>query len=530
MRVTVFGRAALALAAFLAGPAVQAETPSRPDQSWPTFHGDYTGQHYSTLNQISTGNVGSLSLSWVYHARAQGEAIGLRPSLKATPIEQDGVLYFSMPGLVWAVDARTGREIWTFSTKSGSSIGNRGVAVHNGLVYFETPDCHLVALDAATGTEKWRVEIADVRLGYVATMAPIVVKNHLIVAAGGDWLDLPGYLQARDLQTGALQWQWRTTPKQGEKGSETWPDAVSMDHGGGMPWMPGTYDPELNLIYWGTGNPNPVHAGQGRKGDNLWTCSIVALDADTGKLVWFYQVSPHDTHDWDAVQTPVLVDRAFGGKPRKLLLQASRNGYFFVLDRATGEHLLTAPYADVNWAKGLDANGRPIPDPAKEPSTDGTLVTPTSGGAANWPPPSFNPATGLLYVGTNSSASIYYLTDFSPKPAGFGGRDDLLASQPAMTAIDIVTGKIRWKHDFTPGVAFSGNLSTAGGLVFSGDTDMNFVALDAVTGHSLWHVNLGAPISNAPITYQLDGRQYLVVSSGLDLYGFALPRMPELRD
>jgi alcohol dehydrogenase (cytochrome c) len=296
-----------------------------------------------------------------------------------------------------------------------------------------------------------------------------------------------------------------------------------MDHGGGMPWMPGTYDPALNLIYWGTGNPNPVHAGQGRKGDDLWTCSIVALDADSGRLVWYYQVSPHDTHDWDAVQTPVLIDAPYKGKPRKLLVQASRNGYFFVLDRATGEHLLTTPFANVNWAKGLDSQGRPIPDPAKEPRTDGTLVNPSSGGAANWPPPSFDPASGLLYVTTNDMPGLYYLTDLSPRPAGFGGRDDMLEPRQAVTAIEIATGTIRWQHPFGPGLGFSGTLSTSGGLVFAGDSDQNFVALDALTGKSLWHVNVGGAVGNTPITYSIDGRQYLVVAAGLDLYGFALP-------
>jgi len=287
--------------------------------------------------------------------------------------------------------------------------------------------------------------------------------------------------------------------------------------------MPGTYDPETNLIYWGTGNPNPVHAGQGRKGDNLFTCSIVALDADTGKMAWYYQVSPHDTHDWDAVQTPVLVDGTFQGKPRKLLIQASRNGYFFVLDRKTGEHLLTEPYVAVNWAKGLDKQGRPIPDPAKEPRTDGTLVNPSSGGGANWPPPAFDPDSGLLFVQTSDMMSIYYLTDLSPRPIGFAGRDDMLEPHPAVTAIDYTTGKMRWQHKFDPGVSFGGVLSTAGKLVFAGDTDQNFLALDTADGHTLWRVNLGAATAGAPISYEIGGRQFVVVAAGTDLYGFALP-------
>jgi acido-empty-quinoprotein group A len=492
-------------------------------QSWPTFHGDDSGQHHSKLTQITAANVASLTLSWIYKAQVPGGGMGLKPTLKATPIEVDGVLYFSMPNQVWAIDARTGREIWAYKTEAGNAIGNRGVAVHNGTVYVETPDSHLVALEASTGKEKWRVEFADARLGYFATMAPIIVKNHVIVASGGDSLNLPGYLQARDPETGALQWEWRTTPRAGEKGSETWPDTDAMDHGGGMPWMPGTYDPDTNLIYWGTGNPNPVHAGQGRKGDNLWTCSIVALDADTGKLTWYYQVSPHDTHDWDAVQTPVLVDGNFHGKPRKLLIQASRNGYFFVLDRRTGEHLLTEPYVPANWAKGLDGNGRPIPDPAKEPSTDGTLVNPSSGGAANWPPPAFDPQSGLLYVQANDMSSIYYLTDTGPKPVGFGGLDDMLEPHPGITAIDYATGKVRWRHPFSAGVNFAGVLNTAGKLVFAGDTNQDFIALDAANGRTLWRVNLGTSTNGTPITYQIGQQQFIVVAAGMDLYGFTLP-------
>jgi alcohol dehydrogenase (cytochrome c) len=367
------------------------------------------------------------------------------------------------------------------------------------------------------------VQIADAKLGYFSSMAPLIAGDKVIVAAGGDSLDLPGELQARNPDTGALLWSWRTTPRPGEPGAETWPGEDAMAHGGGMTWLPGTYDPELKLIYWGTGNPNPVHAGQGRAGDNLYTCTIVALDVETGKLAWHYQVSPHDTHDWDAVQTPVLVDGDFGGKPRRLLIQASRNGYFFVLDRATGEHLLTRPFADVNWAKGLDAQGRPIADPAKEPQPDGTLVNPSSGGATNWPPPSFDPPSGLLYVPTSDTFGIYYLTDTSAKPSGFGGRDEFLVPQPGIAAIDYRTGAVRWRHPFAAGLATSGLLSTAGGLLFGGDSQQNLLALDGASGRTLWHVNLGAGLTNAPVTYSLGWRQYLVVAAGTDLYGFALP-------
>ncbi|MBV9295615.1 MAG: PQQ-binding-like beta-propeller repeat protein, partial [Acidobacteriaceae bacterium] len=289
-------------------------------------------------------------------------------------------------------------------------------------------------------------------------------------------------------------------------------------------WLPGTYDPQLHLIYWGTGNPNPVHAGQGRKGDNLWTCSIVALNPDNGKLAWWFQPSPHDTHDYDAVQTPVLFDGELNGQPRKLLAQASRNGYFFVLDRTTGKNLVTAPFIDLNWSKGVDSRGEPIPNPDKMPKTDGTLVSPASGGATNWPPPSFDPETGLFYVSTSYSYSIFYLTDTDDRPEGYGGRDAGVWDRSALKAIDYKTGKIRWEHTF-PGVGggIFGLLTTAGKLLFSGDPSHNLIAFDPATGKILWHVALSSGVSNGPMTYELDGRQYLVVGAGEMLYAFTLP-------
>jgi alcohol dehydrogenase (cytochrome c) len=291
-----------------------------------------------------------------------------------------------------------------------------------------------------------------------------------------------------------------------------------------MTWLPGTYDPQLNLIYWGTGNPNPVHAGQGRLGDNLWTCSIVALNADTGKLVWAFQASPHDTHDWDAVETPVLFDAEFDGRPRKLLAQGSRNGYFFVLDRVTGKNLVSKTFVDVNWTKGLDAKGQPIPDPKKDPATDGTLVSPSGNGATNWPAPAFNPDTGLFYLNTVDSYSVMYLTDTDPKPEGYGGRETTLFTKSILKAIDYKTGAVRWSHPYPgPGGGTYSLLTTAGGLLFSGDPSRNFIAFDAVNGKPLWHVRLGATVTSGPVTYMMDGKQYLVVAAGDSLYAFTLP-------
>jgi alcohol dehydrogenase (cytochrome c) len=288
-----------------------------------------------------------------------------------------------------------------------------------------------------------------------------------------------------------------------------------------MTWMPGTYDPELNLLYWCTGNPNPVHAGQGRKGANLWTSSIVALNPDTGKLVWYFQPTPHDTHDWDATQTPVLIDGEFGGMQRKLLAQANRNGFFFVLDRTNGKHLLTAPFVEANWAKGIDRAGVPIEDASKEPTRDGTLVSPSSGGATNWFPPSFSPETGLFYVNASQNYSVFYLTA-EGKAEGFAGRDNGLPGDQGFTlAIDYKTGKICWRHE---GDSNAGLLSTAGKLLFTGDSSGHLMALDPGDGRALWHVDTSSYVGNGPITYELNKRQYVLFGAGDTLYAFALPQ------
>jgi alcohol dehydrogenase (cytochrome c) len=351
----------------------------------------------------------------------------------------------------------------------------------------------------------------------------MVIGNNIIVGIGGDSLDVPGYLEARDPETGDLKWRWNTTPRKGEANLDSWPSEEASAHGGGMTWVPGTYDPELNLLYWPTGNPQPVLSGRSRPGDNLYTCSLVALNPDTGKMVWYFQFSPHDTHDWDSNQTRIMFDGEFNGQPRKLIAQANRNGYFFVLDRKTGEHLLTKPFANLNWSKGVRPSGSPEPDPEKEPQTDGTLVAPASGGAANWPPPSYNPETGLFYVDSTNSFSIFYLTDTSDKPQGWAGRDSGLYSQEVLKAIDYKTGEIRWSHTYHGrGSGSSGILNTAGKLLFSGDSNSNFIARNPATGEILWHTRLHASVANGPMTYELDGRQYVVVGGGDSLYAFTV--------
>lgn len=495
-----------------------------PTDSWPSFNGDYSGRRYSPLTKVNANNVTSLSLAWVHRINVQSS--GPFPgSIKSTPVVVDGVMFFTIPDHVWAIDARTGRELWHFAwpSRGGIHIGNRGVAVNGKWLYFVTPDCNLVSLNMKDGKERWHKPICDPDLLYFASAAPLVVGNHVIAGISGDDLDVPGYIQSHDPETGAMQWRWYAYPDPGTPEAKSWPSLEAMLHGGGMTWGSTTYDPDLNLIYFGTGNPQPVIAHKGRMGDNLFTECIIALNPDTGKLKWYFQSSPHDTHDWDANQTPVLIDGTINGQPRKLIAQASRNGYFFVLDRATGKNIVSTKFAKANWAKGFDAKGQPIPDPAKYPQNDGALVAPNQAGAANWPPPSFSPATGLFYVNASNAYSVYYIYDDEDKPEGWGGNDRGGWSESMLEGIDYATGKIKWSHKWEgPGGPRSGVLSTAGNVVFAGDPQNNFVALNATTGQPLWRANLGSGMSNGPITYELDGTQYVIVGAGDTLFGFAM--------
>jgi alcohol dehydrogenase (cytochrome c) len=508
-----------------------------PTDAWPTYNGDYSGRRFSTLTQINQSNVKHLTPAWIFRVKAgpnsgaiiggEGPASAEGTSgsdvVKSTPLMVNGILYFSTSDNVWAVDARSGRELWHYfwKMKGGEDIGNRGVGMYGNSLFLETTDAYLVSLEASTGKERWHIQLADFKQDYFASSAPVVVGNHVIVGVSGDDLDLPGFIEAHDPETGALQWKWWTEPlKKGDPGSDTWPDEESMRHGGGMTWIPGTYDPELHLYYVGTGNPNPVLSGRSRKGADLFTCSIVALNIDTGKLVWYFQTSPHDTHDWDASETPVLIDGEFDGKPRKLLVQANRNGYFFALDRTNGRNLLTAPMSKtMNWSKGIDAKGQPIGNPEKEATIDGVLVSPNTGGVTNWFPPSFDPDTGLLYVQTDQTFGIFYLTDTAPHPEGWAAAERHVASFGVkLQAIDYKTGKAAWSRTG----AHCGSLTTAGHLLFTGDSSNHLIAFDPVDGKILWHAGLASGISNGPETYMLDGQQYLVVGAGDSLYAFTI--------
>ena len=429
-------------------------------------------------------------------------------NIRASILEINGILYFSTPDNAWAVDARDGYELWHYfwRTKGGTHIGNRGLGMWGNWLYMETPDDYLVCLDAKTGKERWQKEIADFNLQYFSTMAPIVIGNHILVGTGDD-LDEPGFLQSFDPETGDVQWKWYSVPTtKNDPAIATWGDIDTAKHGGGNVWIPGAYDPETHLYIVGTGNPSPAYMDSpGRKGDNLYTCSIVAINVDTGKMAWHYQTSPHDTHDWDSTETPILVDGEFNGKPRKMVLHASRNGYYFKLDRVTGEHLVTSKYSDtVNWAKGLNKDGQPMRDPEKDSTVPGALVSPNNGGTTNWPPPAYSPDTGLFYVPSNDSYAMYYLTETDPRGAmGLGGKDELgVGSMGAyLTAIDYKTGKVAWRHRYpgTGGNLGNGILTTAGKLLFAGDLSGNLVAYDPANGKLLWHTRLGN-VSNAPVS------------------------------
>lgn len=478
-----------------------------PSDTWPLYHGDYSGRRHSHLTQITPTNVDKLSLAWAFQTRQRAE-------IKSSPLLVDGILYFTVPDQIWAVDARSGHQVWHYSkpTTQGLHIGHRGLAMYKGWLYYVTPDCHLISLNAKDGSVRWTKTIADVTKGYWTTLAPLVVKDHVIVGVSGDFDNLSGFLRSFDPETGATQWQWDSTSAPGTPNKTT----------GGMTWMTGTYDPELNLIYWGTGNPTPVLSGTSRPGNDPWTCSIVALNPDTGELVWGFQPSPHDTHDWDAVETPVLVDANFHGQPRKLLMQASRNGYFFVLDRTNGQSLLTVPFGPTNWATGIDPKGQPIPNPEKEPARDGRLIAPDEGGLTNYRAPSFDPKTGLFIVDAHPSWSLYFA-----KPAdgnyGWAGADYGVWGKGVIDAIDYQTGKIRWSHDLGDDGSGAGVLTTDSGLTITGDAHGNVIALDTANGKTLWHAGTGAGMESSPITYELDGRQYILTGNGGLLFAWTLP-------
>ncbi|HVW11723.1 MAG TPA: PQQ-binding-like beta-propeller repeat protein [Bryobacteraceae bacterium] len=402
------GLLAIAPAALVAQMPLDPASLLKPlGESWPTYSGDYTGRRYSSLTQANQTTVKNLSLAWLAHVQGGAGGGGGRGGSSGTIIggegpdstltaanatrvgasilEVNGILYFSIPNNVWAMDARDGREIWHFFWKhrGGTLIGNRGVGMYGNWLFFETPDDFLVSLDARTGKERWHEPIAEFREQYFSTMAPVVIGNHILVGTGNN-LDSPAFLQSFDPETGEVQWKSFMNPmKEGDPGLDTWPSLDAAQHGGGQTWIPGSYDPETHLYIVGTANPTPAYTVGRGDGDNLFTCSLVGIDVNTGKMKWYFQTSPHETHDWDSTETPILADAMYGGRIRKLVMQATRNGFFFVLDRVTGEHLVTAPFAQANWVANIDKEGHPRRNPEKDPTVPGSLVSPTNGGSTN---------------------------------------------------------------------------------------------------------------------------------------------------
>ncbi len=520
---------------------------------WTTYNGDYTGKRFSPLKDVNRQTVKRLTLAWssqmtpgsdtlapgpggtkvpvTLHTGGEGDgSLTIRSgSIKASALVVDGTIYITMPDNAWALDARDGHQLWHYfwKTTGGTHIGNRGFGIWNGYLFMETPDNYLVSLDAKTGKERWHREIATVQEGYFSTAAPIVIGNHVLVGVGND-IDSPGFLQSFDPESGQLQWKFYTVPMlKGDPGLDTWASLDAARHGGAQTWITGAYDPETHFYIFGTGNPTPAYT-TGKRGDgaNLFTCSLIALNVDSGKMAWYFQTSPHDMHDYDSAQTPVLIDGTFNGKPRKMVATAARNGYYFTLDRVTGEHLVTSKYGkSTDWAKGLTPEGGPKHDPEKDATVAGSLVSPDSNGTVNWQPPAYSPLTGLFYTYEVDSFSLVYLTDPDPRGSmGLGGKEETYLSNATsyLTAIDYKTGQARWRHPFySTSVGGGGLLATAGGLLFTGDGAGNLAAYDQADGTPLWGTRIGR-VSNAPQTFELDGRQYVMAATGDTLWAFVL--------
>jgi alcohol dehydrogenase (cytochrome c) len=492
-----------------------------PGDNWLTYAGDYQGRRHSPLRQITVENAGSLVPKWVHHIpKANG--------LRTNPIVYNGVMYVTATNEIRAIDARSGRLIWQFKdTRAKKEVVNRGAALLGDRVFFVTADIHLTALDRRTGAVLWQKKYGSLEDGLFSSAAPLAVKDRVLVGVAGGDTGMRGYVSAFSASTGEELWRTYTIPKPGEPGSETW--GKYIDYGGGGTWLSGTYDPELNLLYWTTGNPWPDFYGGDREGDNLYSCSLLALDVDTGKMKWYFQFTPHDVHDWDAQAWPVLVDLPFQGRPRKLVLHANRNGFFYVLDRVTGEFLRATKLVDkLDWASGVDAKGRPIRVPDKLPTPTGNRVCPGVRGATNWMSPSFNPATGLLYVVTLEQCDVYTSSSKEPEPkknfsGGGAGPKPIDVGQFFLRAYDPKTGERKWEYPMTgPGESWAGTVSTAGGVVFFGDDDGQLVAVDARDGRHLWHFQMGEGLTASPITYAVEGKQHVAIASATAIFAFGL--------
>jgi alcohol dehydrogenase (cytochrome c) len=498
---------------------------------WLTYSGDYSGQHFSPLTQITTANAGQLAAQWTFQT-------GVNNKFEATPLVVDGVLYVTGAlNHAWAIDGRTGRQIWHYQRKLPETLKvccglvNRGFAVFGDRLFMATLDAHVVALEMKSGKVIFDIEMAAVKDGFAATGAPLVVKDKVIVGVAGGEFANRGFIDAYDPKTGQRLWRFYTIPARGEPGSETW-TGDSWARGGGPTWLTGTYDPALNLLYWGTGNPSPDWDGESRPGANLYTDALVALDPDTGKLQWHFQYTPHDTHDWDANEIPVLADLTIGGRLRKVVLMANRNGFLYVNDRVTGEFILGKPFVHTTWAKEIAADGRPRVLPGTDPDETGTVTCPDWYGGTNFMSPSYDAGRKIFFVTARETCARFVRRPPSPTAAvgdrAMGGSVSLV-SEPkrygALRAVDPTTGDRKWEITYDD-AGWAGVLATAGGVVFSGDHDGNFFAADSQTGKKLFQFQTGAALFAPPTSYAIDGRQYVVMPSGATLTAFSLPAAP----
>ncbi len=500
------------------------DTAEQP-QNWLTYSGNYSGWRYSALDQIKATNVSRLGLQWVFQVGDVGQ-------FETSPVVVNGILYGTgQNNRAFALDAQSGRPLWRYQRNLPVNLEtccgrvNRGFAILGNRLFMATLDAHVIALDSRTGKVVWDTTAADYRRGYTLTAAPLVVKNEVIVGASGGEYGVRGFIDAYDASTGRRLWRFHTVPGPGEPNHQTW-SGESWKTGGAPAWLTGSYDPKLNLLYWPTGNPAPDMHGDTRLGDNLYSNCMLALDPDTGELKWYFQFTPHDVHDYDATQIPVLIDAEWNGQPRKLLVQANRNGFLYVLDRTNGNFLSAKAFGQVTWAKAIAADGRPVLDPKAQPTLTATRVCPGAMGLTNWFSPSYDPDTKLFYVATSTECDI-----FTGAPQQYREGHDFVGStdfadpverpRGTLKALDPLTGTEKWSFQYFS-APNGGTLSTAGGVVFAGDSDGNFIALDAQTGKHLWHVELGAAIYSSAITYRDNGKQYVVIPSGSAIFAFAV--------
>jgi alcohol dehydrogenase (cytochrome c) len=501
---------------------------AKEPQNWMTYSGDYSGQRFSELDQINLTNARYLEAKWVYQTAATGK-------LETTPLVVDRIMYATaQDNRAFALDARTGRPIWMYQRQVPSDIRpccghvNRGLAILGDKVFLGTLDAHVIALDAKTGAVVWDATAADYRTGHSFTVAPLAVKNLIVIGVSGGEYGVRGFIDAYDANTGERKWRFWTVPGPGEPGHETW-ERDSWKVGGAPAWNTGTYDPATNQIFWPTGNPAPSNRGEGRAGDNLYSNSLLALNADTGKLNWYFQFTKHDEHDWDATQVPVLIDsKTSDAQGKKLIAQADRNGYFYVIDRTTGKLISATAYGKTTWSDGKDADGRPVANKNASPTLEGHTVCPGALGTTNFMAPTYDPQTGLFYVTARDQCDIF---STAPQPYEAGHAFYGSAYFPSeeaepylgfLKAIDPSTGEIKQKFQHTS-PTWSGVLSTAGGLVFSGDAEGNFIAFDAATLKPLWHFQMGGAVYAAPMAFAVDGKEYVAIAAGSAIYTFGLP-------